>query len=480
MKLDHKVSRTVTRFLIPVGLLAVSTVGVSPQASSVATQVVHRPPLVISSSGFYGAGAQNNPTQNVAPVPNFEPTTYGFSTPPCYQSGQAALVQCNQLALEAINNAHQIEGVAPISLPSDYATLPNDIQQFIIVNLERVSFGLPPITGITASLNAVAQGGVVAHTDPWSTDPTLVYASNWFGGSRALVGDYMYMYQDGWDGPNSTMNFDCTSPNAPGCWGHRDNILWNPGTPLSFGAAEGPWINGYNNSALIIAQTVPAHGYIYTWAQYLQSANSQVQSSTPQGQCSSSVGTAVGAAADPSGGGWVVGSSGIVATQGNAPCYGSLAGQTLNAPIVGIAATPDGKGYWLVASDGGIFTFGDAAYYGSMGGTPLNKPIVGIAATPDGKGYWLVASDGGIFSFNAPFFGSMGGTHLNKPIVGMDALNNGQGYRFVAADGGIFDFGAAGFLGSMGGQSLSAPIVGMAATGNGYWLVGGAGAVYSY
>jgi hypothetical protein len=57
-----------------------------------------------------------------------------------------------------------------------------------------------------------------------------------------------------------------------------------------------------------------------------------------------------------------------------------------------------------------------------MGSTPLNQPIVGMAATPDGKGYWLVASDGGIFSFgDASFYGSMGGTHLNQPIVGMAA-----------------------------------------------------------
>jgi hypothetical protein len=54
---------------------------------------------------------------------------------------------------------------------------------------------------------------------------------------------------------------------------------------------------------------------------------------------------------------------------------------TLNKPIVGMAATPDGKGYWLVASDGGIFSFGNATFYGSMGGTHLNKPIVGMAAT---------------------------------------------------------------------------------------------------
>jgi hypothetical protein len=73
-----------------------------------------------------------------------------------------------------------------------------------------------------------------------------------------------------------------------------------------------------------------------------------------------------------------------------------------------------------VASDGGIFSFGDATFFGSMGGQTLNKPVVGMAATPDGGGYWEVASDGGIFSFgDATFSGSMGGQTLNKPVVGM-------------------------------------------------------------
>ncbi|MHB8288931.1 MAG: hypothetical protein ACYDEY_06790, partial [Acidimicrobiales bacterium] len=54
------------------------------------------------------------------------------------------------------------------------------------------------------------------------------------------------------------------------------------------------------------------------------------------------------------------------------------------------------------------------------GGRHLNAPIVGMASTPDGGGYWFVAADGGIFSFgNAKFYGSMGGRHLNAPIVGM-------------------------------------------------------------
>ena len=76
----------------------------------------------------------------------------------------------------------------------------------------------------------------------------------------------------------------------------------------------------------------------------------------------------------------------------------AVPGETLHnlaAPIVGMAATPDGLGYWAVAADGGIFAYGDAGFDGSTGGLHLNAPVVGMAATPSGHGYWLVASDGG-------------------------------------------------------------------------------------
>jgi hypothetical protein len=102
----------------------------------------------------------------------------------------------------------------------------------------------------------------------------------------------------------------------------------------------------------------------------------------------------------------------------------------------------------LVASDGGIFAFGDAHFAGSMGGQPLNRPIVGMAA--NGRlGYWEVASDGGIFSFGgAPFYGSTGAIHLVLPVVGMAPVPGGGGYWLVAADGGLFAFNAP-FYGSM-------------------------------
>ncbi len=162
--------------------------------------------------------------------------------------------------------------------------------------------------------------------------------------------------------------------------------------------------------------------------------------------------------------------------------HGSMAGQPLNQPIVGMASTPDGGGYWLVAADGGIFAFGDAGFYGSMGGKPLNQPIVGMAATPDGKGYWEVAADGGLFAFgDAAFHGSMGGQPLNKPVVGMAADAATGGYWLVAADGGIFAFTAP-FYGSMGGQPLNAPIAFVTGTPDygGYRMVGSDGGVFNF
>ena len=59
--------------------------------------------------------------------------------------------------------------------------------------------------------------------------------------------------------------------------------------------------------------------------------------------------------------------------------YGSASALSLSKPVVGMAATPDGRGYWLVASDGGVFTFGDAGFFGSAASLHLNKPIVGMA-----------------------------------------------------------------------------------------------------
>ncbi len=189
-------------------------------------------------------------------------------------------------------------------------------------------------------------------------------------------------------------------------------------------------------------------------------------------------------AATPDGGGyWLVASDGGVFSYGDAVFHGSAGSLHLNAPVVGMAATPDGGGYWLVASDGGVFSYGDAVFHGSAGSLHLNAPVAGMAATPDGGGYWLVASDGGVFSYgDAVFHGSAGSLHLNAPVAGMAATPGGGGYWLVASDGGVFSYGDAVFHGSAGSLHLNAPVAGMAATpgGGGYWLVASDGGVFSY
>ena len=175
----------------------------------------------------------------------------------------------------------------------------------------------------------------------------------------------------------------------------------------------------------------------------------------------------VGMASTPDGRGyWEVASDGGIFAFGDAKYYGSKARSRLRSSVVGMASTPDGKGYWEVAGNGRVYTFGDATFHGSMGGRALNQPVVGMASTPDGDGYWEVASDGGIFAFgDAAFHGSMGGRRLNQPVVGMASTPDGRGYWEVASDGGIFAFGDAGFEGSMGGIRLNRPVVGLASTG---------------
>jgi hypothetical protein len=165
---------------------------------------------------------------------------------------------------------------------------------------------------------------------------------------------------------------------------------------------------------------------------------------------------------------WLVGRDGGVFALDGAPFYGSMAGNELNAPIVGILPTPTGHGYWLVAADGGVFAFGDASFLGSMGDHPLNAPIVGMAIGGNDVGYYLVGADGGVFAFGgAPFYGSMAGRALNGGVVGISSTSSltssagtiaGSGYFLAGSDGGIFAFGNAPFSESFVGVG-PAPVI---------------------
>jgi hypothetical protein len=98
----------------------------------------------------------------------------------------------------------------------------------------------------------------------------------------------------------------------------------------------------------------------------------------------------------------MVASDGGIFAFGDAKFFGSAAPLDLNASIVGMAATPDGRGYTLAGNDGGIFTFGDAVFHGSSANGPAVTPVSTIVPTPDGGGYWLVAPDAFAVNFSNP------------------------------------------------------------------------------
>ena len=193
----------------------------------------------------------------------------------------------------------------------------------------------------------------------------------------------------------------------------------------------------------------------------------------------------VGIVPRPAGGYSGVTGLGAVKHRGDAVEHGDASQLPLDWLVVDGVPTPEraADGYWLVASDGGVFSYGAAVFHGSTGAMSLNAPIVGMAATATGAGYWLVASDGGVFSFaDATYHGSLGATPPARPVVTMAAASGDGGYWLVGDDGAVYPFGAAGDFGSMAGVSLALPVVDMAPTaaGDGYWLVGADGGVFSF
>ena len=158
---------------------------------------------------------------------------------------------------------------------------------------------------------------------------------------------------------------------------------------------------------------------------------------------------------------WMVSADGQVYSFGGATNYGSALG-VASAPIVAMATTADGDGYWLVDNSGRVYAYGDAKSYGDLPSIGVAAAtIVGISSTIDGGGYWITESNGAVYPFgDAQALGDMAGHPLNKPVVGIATTPDGGGYWLVAADGGIFSFGDAHFYGSTGNLVLNKPVIG--------------------
>lgn len=161
---------------------------------------------------------------------------------PCYPQGKFvynASKSCTDLLLAAINAAQVSEHLNGFTLPSNYFQLSATKQLFVLVNLERISRSVPPLTGLAPSLNAEATSAAERAQDPtfqtsygpirvWfpPAGGTYAFGGAWAGDSvNAADAVFGWFYNDGWGGKGDTWNFACTSSTASGCWGHRDELL---------------------------------------------------------------------------------------------------------------------------------------------------------------------------------------------------------------------------------------------------------------
>lgn len=192
--------------------------------------------LRATSHSVNPAGSMLRP-RNVRPKPDF--TRYCGSHSPNSP-------HCIALELAAIRHARSAQGFAvrPMVLPRNYQRLSYARQLFVLTNLERVDRGLHPIRGLTAALNRRSRVGAAKFDDPYVGDRAMQrlrlrsWRSLWAEDLGPLAADYDWMYDDGFTSYGPRI-IDCGRPHAPGCWGHRDNILAHLyGSVLLAGAAS--------------------------------------------------------------------------------------------------------------------------------------------------------------------------------------------------------------------------------------------------
>jgi hypothetical protein len=441
--------------------------------------------LYSSLAATSGIIPPNNPA-NIAPSPYFLDWC-GF---PGGVIQDVENTPCIDATQQATTNARASEGLGALFNSSQlgaFQNMPPAEQQFVLVNMERISRGLTPLAGMTSQLDQIAQAGANANTDPnpnfgylTGGDPVVGGGGNWCDASSSFGCNYGYMY---YDGPGS-WNIACTPSTANECWLHRDIALdplvganWTTpfskcGSPsnsqLYMGAAYSTtashtWVS--YAQMIVGACGTPPTDVNLTWAQAAAALNANSSASV---QTSSNP--------IPSDDGyWLVASDGGVFTRGSAQFRGSAGSLVLNQPVTGMTSTRDGGGYWLTAADGGVFTYGDAPWLGSGNQYVHSGPFVGIAASSSG-GYWQIDSAGEVYGFGgAQGFGNPKG--FNGSIVGIAATPDGNGYYAVSSTGEVYAFGDAVWYGNISYQN----IVGITASPNGgYWLVSSGGGVFSF
>lgn len=248
--------------------------------------------VVAMPAARHGYVPPHNPPKDVWPKPDYTfpvPATeyfVGQPLPACWRwqgdsmVAQPTATKCIETETTALDAAHKGEKIGRFIFPRNFAKLTPAEQLFVLVDLERVSRGEAPMVGLSHTVDRWAQAGAKANGDPVPDGhlegATGAFASNWAAAINTFDADYSWMYVDGWDGKHKTLNGDCTSAKAPGCWGHRDNILVNTyRLPCYFrscsyvmggGYVKNGWRPYSSFSELFIQVTGKLPSLYYTWA----------------------------------------------------------------------------------------------------------------------------------------------------------------------------------------------------------------------
>ncbi len=145
---------------------------------------------------------------------------------------------CELAWLHYLDKARAHIGLRPYAVPQSFVRLPATHQLFALSNLDRIAYRLPVITGLVSQLDRAAAKGAAKLEDPLLPAGPFEppWTSNFAAAPNALEGYYLWMYDDGYPGSNA----DCRRRNAPGCWGHRRDILAiGSGAPAGYKIAMG-------------------------------------------------------------------------------------------------------------------------------------------------------------------------------------------------------------------------------------------------
>ena len=193
-------------------------------------------PLLTTAAGAAGIVPPRQPPSNVSAVPaysivNNKSYQVNGPLPPCWRwskSGQlvprATYPTCVKDEILATDRAQSAEGLGPLTLPRNFARLGVPEQLLVLVDLISREPRRGTRGGRVGAARPVRPGRGGGPGDPAlasSADypgATGGFVANWAGALSALDANYDWMYTDGWAG-HLTDNYDCTGPNAPGCWG---------------------------------------------------------------------------------------------------------------------------------------------------------------------------------------------------------------------------------------------------------------------